>query len=223
MQDTVEIPNPKGIDGMSLQWVKMARIDATIETLQEYTFVLKILLLVLSAVSIIGGSNLLSTKPVLGGTLIFSGILLDFGVLLIYKWEIETVQDEIEDTQTEINQTKSEVNATKNEIAQTKEEVNATGEKVEGVQDSIYEKFGRYRGRDSLEGRTNELEEQIEDVEEELEELNDTLFSLSGRYRGRDSIEERIDELEETIESLKSELNDWEKEMGGKGRRFKRL
>jgi len=60
----------------------MARFDAATEMLQEYTFFFKIVLLVLSAISIIGGSNLLSTKPVLGGTLIFIGILLDFGVLL---------------------------------------------------------------------------------------------------------------------------------------------
>ena len=200
------------------------------ERVNENAFRLKFGLVIFSAILIIGGSSILTTQPVGGGVLIFLGILLDLGVLRIYKLENEIVQNEIETTQTEVNQTKDEINTTKEQVDTAQTQISDSKDEMEDMKDSLYDKFGRYRGSNSLEGRANELEERIEDVEEQVEELQDATYSRSSGYRGSNSVEERSDELEErsddlenTLENLKSELNDWEKELGGKGRRFRRL
>lgn len=57
-------------------------------------------------------------------------------------------------------------------------------------------------------------------IEESIANLIDAVYSRSSRYRGRNAIEERIDDLEDELADLMDELNDWEKDLGGRGRRF---
>jgi peptidoglycan hydrolase CwlO-like protein len=107
------------------------------ERVKENAFQLKFGLVVFSAVLIIGGSSILTTQPVGGGVLIFVGILLDLGVLRIYKLENKVILDEIETTQTEINRTKNEISSIRDEVNTTKEQADTTRTEISDSKDEI--------------------------------------------------------------------------------------
>lgn len=194
--------------------------DAVEGFLIDNGFVVRTILVLLSVIFIVGGSSILTSRPLFGGAAISIGILCDLAVLWIYKLEISLIQHEIETTQSEIDDTQSEVDETRDEVETAQDEVSDTKDQIDEMKDNLYEKFGRYRSRDSLESRVNEIEE-LEDV---VEDMEDSLYARSTGYKGRDSLESRVNELEEDleeeIENLRDELNDWEKEQGGRGRRF---
>jgi len=149
--------------------------------------ILRLILLVLSGGLVVGGSLQFRSFPVLGGTAIFVGVVLEIGIAWLYKLEIEEIQHEveaaknsIENTQTEVESTKGEVDDAQDEIRTAQREISETKDEINGVKDDLYDRFGRYSGRDPLETRIDGIESEVNDLRDDVEDIENSL--TGGRF-----------------------------------------
>lgn len=123
---------------------------------------------IVGAASVVVGSWLLRFRPVLGGVLIVSGILLELLVAYIYRMEMLETRDEIEEMS-------SEVRSTQDEIEQISRAIRRNRSEIEDISEDALMEIDR---------RIDEAKRAAQEADKKADELKRTLErASSGKFR----------------------------------------